>query len=248
MKRDTIAILSLVAVFALQGCLTIGAIVVDMEPAFVPIQLRILKAALAAFNIGGGLAIAFYFQAKYGDSWPLVIAGVVLFGACYFGYYGGWEQMKEWIGKGYGLLLAIYDTLLIRRGMECVSIGQKETQAGLANIDAERRQEANHRRQIELLQAEGAKKVAETKAATELEQAVAKRVKAEKEDSNFPTGKRQKLISFPSRPDLPRVSFLDFMAEWQGRGTERGFVPEYAKKNGMSVDTVYKWARRAKGG
>ncbi len=212
MKRDTIAILSLVAVFALQGCLTIGAIVVDMEPAFVPVQLRILKATLAAFNIGGGLAIAFYFQAKYGDSWPLVIAGVVLFGACYFGYYGGWEQMKEWIGKGYGLLLAIYDTLLIRRGMECVSIGQKQVQTNLASIDNERRQEADHRRQVELLQAEGTKKVAETKAATELEQAVARRIRAEKgEIVKIPV--KSKVLSFPVKTNGKGETIKQIMAE-----------------------------------
>ncbi len=217
MKRDTIAILSLVAVFAIQGCLTIGAIVVDMEPAFVPMQLRILKAALAAFNIGGGLAIAFYFQAKYGDSWPLVIAGVVLFGACYFGYYGGWEQMKEWIGKGYGLLLAIYDTLLIRRGMECVSIGQKET-------NAKTEAQTEHAWQMEL--AEAGTRKAEADALTakanegiatqqRMTAEVRKETKAMTISNNAgkETGKPSKVVKFPTRDEDKRSAVRRIMAD-----------------------------------
>ncbi len=222
-------------------CIPLGIVttlqIEHLQPEWVHWAVRWLLALTAGLSWAGGIAISFYLRALYGNSVPLLLIGGLGMGAFYGTYYTG--TAGAWFGPAYAALTAAFDFLWLERVLHCVGVAQK----GKSETD----------NRLTLLKAETDSKVAILKAEAGMAEARAKerkaeasKVKAEKAETNLPTVKRQKPIPFPTKTDTQNVSFLDFMAEWQGRGTERGFVPEYARQNNLSVDTVYKWARRAR--
>ncbi len=215
-------------------CIPLGIVttlqIEHLQPEWVNVWLRYILAITAGLSWAGGIAISFYLRALYGNSVWLLLVGGAGMAAFYGTYYTGF--VGAWFGPAYAALTAAFDFLWLERVLHCMGVAQK----GKAEVDI----------RLAILKAETDSKVAILTAETAKTNAEAAKVKAEKKPANLPVTDRKKPIPFPSKTGTQNVSFLDFMAEWQGRGTERGFVPEYAKQNGMSVDTVYKWARRAR--
>jgi len=146
MRREQLAILAAVVIFALQVGLTAALQVRSLEPASVEEYWRWIKAILAAINWSGGLGLAFYLRARYGNSWLIIGVGGVAITLFYLTWYGG-VRFQEWAGYVYGGSMALFDILLIERALSVVGQAQRLQ-------DAQAEQAQAHQQALELAQVE----------------------------------------------------------------------------------------------
>lgn len=96
-----------------------------LQPSYVAQEWRLILSLLSALSWSGGLVLAFYLRARYGDTVPLLVTGGAGLAAFYVTYYLPIAELRPIFAFVYGPLTALYDMLLFERAMGCVGAEQR---------------------------------------------------------------------------------------------------------------------------
>ena len=218
MRRVPLVILFAAGILAIQAGLTAALLVYGLEPVWVSPEIRWVKASLAAVNWAGGLALAFYLQARWGKSWQVIGVG----GAALAVFYAVWYTSNRldglWIaGLVYGLGMAAFDILLIERLMAVAGL---ET----AKAEDEAAKEREAQRQLALSEAETTRLRAERSL-----------VKAQQPQAQITVTKRMKISGAVSASGAYACECGRTFALPQAFSAHARFCPMYAEKRAALV-------------